>query len=158
MADFSNAMIAHILEQAQQDPNSPLAQSLQRSPVSPSLAGTTSPAGPMLAAGAGDLTDLLTTYRNMSNGAGDLNPTLRTGHPVASAAILAGEDLAMQYLIHKLSANHSTLAKLVGYGEGGLGLFNTIRNAKVGGRFEPIGTPANGTPLRVPLAPSTAAK
>jgi hypothetical protein len=142
MPDFSDALLKHIIQQAQSDPRSPLAQSLNAQPTDTK----TGASGAMRAAGVGDMGDLLSTFANMANGAGDQNPTLIKGHPVASAAILSAEDLAMQYLIHKLSESHPTLAKVLGYGEGGLGMFNTVRNAQHAPRFETENLAQKGAP------------
>jgi hypothetical protein len=79
-------------------------------------------------AAMGDAGDLITTYRNMAKGAGDLNPTLVQGHPNLSTGILAAEDVAVQLALHRLSQTHPILAKVLGYSEGAMGVYNTIAN------------------------------
>jgi hypothetical protein len=82
---------------------------------------------PAWMAAFGDAGDLISTQLALHAGAHEANPLLPKG-AVANGLVQGAEDLAMQYAIHRLSASHPALAKVLGVGVGAMGAYSTLRN------------------------------
>jgi hypothetical protein len=126
--DFSPALFQHIIESAQADPSSPLAQSVQVRPeqAAPSH-GKPSMILPMLLAALGDGADMATTQMALSRGGVEKNPLVPQNR-IGNAAVLGAEAGLLQYLIHHFGPNHPKLAMALGAGTAGLGAYAAAHN------------------------------
>lgn len=120
---FSDDNLRAVADRMTGEPRPPVTPSSTEQSSGPSMMW------PMVAAGVGDLGDIISTRIAMSHGADEANPLVPgKNHPWGNTAVLGAQALGTQLLIRALSRSHPDIAKFIGYGTGALGGFNTMRN------------------------------